>query len=129
VCLYVQYCHSRDSKFPIRIKKRESPDFKIQIGESVIGLEHVRASCQALTYALSKEDWAQGSMIAIPACEHIAPSRKSIEKVIRKDGGMLPSHGWGDWGKGKFLIEAILNSINEKTKKLYEVRIINALSI
>ncbi len=118
--MYVRYLYSIHKKFPIHIDPdRESPDFELQIGEIKIGLEHTRASCQALTYGEEKlEDYPEGSMLEIPDCQYITASKESIKEVIRKPGERLQSAGWGDWGPEKFLIEVVLDSIKKKTKKL-----------
>ena len=131
---YVRYLYSIHRKFPIHIdSEREGPDFELQIGEIKIGLEHTRASCQALTYGEKKlEDYPEGSKLEIPDCQHITASKESIIEVIREPGERLRSAGWGDWGKEKFLIEAIINSIKEKTKKLnqnYEIYPSNELIV
>ncbi len=134
ILMYVRYLYSIHRKFPIHIdSKRKGPDFELQIGEIEIGLEHTRASCQALTYGKVKlEDYPEGSKLEIPDCQHITPSKEAIKEVIRKPGEQLQSVGWGNWGKEKFLIEVILNSIKEKTKKLnqnYEIYPSNELIV
>ncbi len=134
VIMYVKHLYSKHRKFPIHINsERESPDFELQIGEIKIGLEHTRASCQALTYGEKKlEDYPEGSMLEIPDCEHITASKESIKEVIRKPGERLKSAGWGDWGREKLLIKAILDSIKNKTEKLnqnYEIYPSNELII
>jgi len=119
ILFYVRHLYSMHRKFPICLQKREGPDFELQIGEVKIGLEHTRASCQALTYSEKKlEDYPEGSMLEIPDCQHITASKESIKEVIRKPGERLQSAGWGDWGPEKFLIEVVLDSIKEKTEKL-----------
>ena len=106
ILFYVRYLYSIHRKFPICIQKREGPDFELQIGEIKIGLEHTRASCQALTYGEEKlEDYPEGSVLEIPDCQHITDSKESIKEVIRKPGERLQSTGWVDWGKEKFLIK------------------------
>jgi len=96
-------------------------------------LEHTRASCQALTYAEEKlKDYPEGSKLEIPDCENIIASKESVKTVIRKPGEPLKSAGWGDYGREKFLIEAVLNSIKEKTEKLnqnYEIYPSNELIV
>jgi hypothetical protein len=134
-CMHIYLKHLLIHKiFPIHIKtERECPDFVLQIRDFTIGLEHTRASCQALTYGEKKlEDYPEGSMLEVPDCQHIKASKESIKEVIRKPGEPLQSIGWGDRGKEKFLIESILNSIKEKTKKLnqnYEIYHSNELII
>ncbi len=136
-CMHIYLKHLLiHGRFPIYIateRQCPGPDFVFQIGDVAIGLEHTQASCQALTYGKKKlEDYAEGSILEIPDCQHIEASRKSIKEVIRKHGEPLQSNGWGDWGKEKFLIEAILNSIKDKTEKLnqnYEIYPSNELII
>lgn len=134
-CMHVYLKHLLIYReFPINIETgRERPDFVFRIGDDVIGLEHTRASCQALTYGEKKlEDYPEGSMLEVPDCQHVKASKESIKEVIRKHGEQLQSIGWGDWGKENFLIEVVLNSIKTKTKKLnqnYEIYHSNELII
>ena len=120
ILIYLDHLYSIHKKFPIKIdSERESPDSELLIGDIKIGLEHTRASCQPLTYGEEKlKDYPEGSKLEIPDCQHITASKESIKEVIRQPGERLRSAGWGDWGKEKFVIEAILNSIKEKTIKL-----------
>lgn len=132
--IYLRYLYSTHRRFHIQIQdNRESPDFVIQIDDIEIGLEHTRASCRTLTYGEKKlDDYPEGSLLEIPNCQHTTPIKKSIKEVIRKPGERLMSAGWGDWGKEKFLIGEIINSIEEKTKKLnnnYEIYSSNELII
>lgn len=116
---YIEYLYKVQDVDFIRFEKREGPDFELQIGDDKIGLEHTRASCQMLAYADVKLDGCpEGSMLEIPESERFKARKESINKVIRKPEEPLQGVGWGDWGREKFFIKVVMDSIKEKTKKL-----------
>ena len=92
-------------QFPLRITKRESPDFEIEIGSRFLGLEVTDAGHPRHQQAMTE-------------LEKAPPGSLLEENVVRKPGEALRGRGFAGDEPERFWTQEVLAAVREKTARL-----------